>query len=174
VIDASEPTSSTGFGFDRADVAIRTTSATKPTSAAATTRHDGTERGDRVEIDLAYFNYAHGGMANASSRGEKPPSGYDFTGLVRVMQERWPHVLVMGEGDYYEYFGGAGMWGAAEAMREAGGRAYMPLPCQLPREGGPFAPCVFFDAQTLIVKHWCCYRALFVSDECCFGRCNCE
>lgn len=113
----------------------------------------------RMEIDLAYFNYEHGGMTNASARGGNPPGGYDFTGLVRTMRERWPHVLVMGEGDYYEYFGGAGMWGAAEAMRESGGRAYVPLPCSLPREWGPFAPCIFFDAQTLIVKRWFDHRA---------------
>ncbi|MFC0435044.1 hypothetical protein [Kutzneria buriramensis] len=112
-----------------------------------------------MDIDLAYFNYAHGGLTNPTSRGENPPGGYDFTGLVRVMRERWPHVLVMGEGDLYEYFGGAGMWGAAEAMREAGGRAYIPLPCQLPREGGAFAPCIFFDAQTLIVKRFFDHRA---------------
>jgi hypothetical protein len=65
----------------------------------------------------------------------------------------------MGEGDYYEYWGGAGMWGASEAMREAGGRAYVPLPCHLPREWGPFAPVIFFDAQTLIVKRYFDRRA---------------
>ncbi|MBN6039976.1 hypothetical protein [Amycolatopsis sp. 195334CR] len=112
-----------------------------------------------LEIDLAYFNYAHGGITNSSSRGENPPGGFDFTGLVRVMRERWPHVLVMGEGDYFEFFGGAGMWGAAEAMREAGGRAYVPLPGSLPREWGPYAPCLFVDAQTMIIHRWFDHRA---------------
>jgi hypothetical protein len=112
-----------------------------------------------MEIDLAYFNYEHGGLVNATPRAENPPGGYRFDPLVRVMRDRWPHVLVLGEGDYYEYFGGAGMWEAAEAMREAGGRTYVPLPCHLPREWGPFAPCVFFDAQSLIVKRWFDHRA---------------
>jgi hypothetical protein len=111
-------------------------------------------------VDLAYFNFEHGGMVNASTRGDVP-GGYDFTGLVRVLgqDDRWPHIIVMGEGDYYEYWGGAGMWGAAEAMRDAGGRAYVPLPCHLPREWGPFAPVIFFDAQTLIVTRYFDHRA---------------
>ncbi|MET9260494.1 hypothetical protein [Amycolatopsis sp. NPDC004079] len=112
-----------------------------------------------TEIDLAYFNYAHGGIVNPTDRAEEPPGGYDFSGLVRTMRERWPHVLVMGEGDYYEFWGGAGMWGAAEAMRDAGGRAYVPLVCGLPRQTGPFAPVIFFDAQTLIVKRFFDHRA---------------
>jgi hypothetical protein len=33
--------------------------------------------------------------------------------------DRWPHLFVMGEGDYYDFFGGKGMWGAVEAMRAA-------------------------------------------------------
>lgn len=99
-------------------------------------------------------------MINHSTRGDVP-AGYEFTGLVRVMQDEpeWPHVIVMGEGDYYEYFGGAGMYGAAEAMRDAGGRAYVPLPCQLPRKWGPFAPVIFYDAQTLIVRRFFDHRA---------------
>jgi hypothetical protein len=112
-----------------------------------------------TQIDLAYFNYAHGGLIGGGARGGG--AGYDYTGLVRVIGEddRWPHLLVMGEGDRYEFDGGDGMWGAAEAMREAGGRPYVPLPCSLPREWGPFAPVIFFDAQTLIVKHFYDHRA---------------
>jgi hypothetical protein len=106
-------------------------------------------------VDIAYWNFAHGGVQPAATRGAVP-TGYNFEGLVRVMGEgdRWPHVIVMGEGDYYTFWGGAGMWGAAEAMRDAGGRAYVPLPCHLPREWGPFAPVIFFDAQTLIVRRY--------------------
>ena len=65
--------------------------------------------------------------------------------------DRWPHLFVMGEGDFYDFFAGKGKWGAVEAMRNAGGRAYVPLVCSLPREWGPFAPVIFYDAQTLLV-----------------------
>jgi hypothetical protein len=110
-------------------------------------------------IDMAYFNYEHGGLIGRTARGGG--SGYDYRGLVRVMgkDDRWPNVFVMGEGDLYDYDGGTGMWGAVEAMREAGGRAYVPLPCSLPRQWGPWAPVIFYDAQTLIVKHFYDHRA---------------
>lgn len=111
-------------------------------------------------IDLAYFNYEHGGTPG-STRHNLEFGRYDYAGLVRVMGEdgRWPHLFVMGEGDYYDFFGGRGMWGAVEAMRNAGGRAYVPLPCALPRQWGPFAPVIFYDAQVLIVVRWYDHRA---------------
>lgn len=113
-----------------------------------------------MQVDLAYFNYEHGGLIGATSRGDEF-RGYDYTGLVRVLGEddRWPHLFVMGEGDFYDYFGGMGMWGAVEAMRAAGGRAYVPLPCSLPREWGPFAPVIFYDAQSLLVDRFFDHRA---------------
>lgn len=112
-----------------------------------------------MHVDLAYFNYEHGGLIGATSRGDEY-QGYDYTGLVRVMGEddRWPHLFVMGEGDFYDFFAGKGKWGAVEAMRNAGGRAYVPLVCSLPREWGPFAPVIFYDAQSLLVDRFFDHR----------------
>jgi len=107
----------------------------------------GSDRGDRTpapegrqavtEIDFAYFNYEHGGLTGGHDHAYSSGRGYDFGGLVRVAgdQGRWPHILIMGEGDRYEFAGGEGMWEAAAAMRAAGGRPYVPLACELPREG---------------------------------------
>jgi hypothetical protein len=102
-----------------------------------------------TNIDFAYFNYEHGGRRNADYTGEG--GAYDFAPLCRVIghEGRWPDVLIMGEADRYEYEGGAGLWGAAAAMRAAGGRNYTPLACSLPREWGPFAPAYFIDTQTV-------------------------
>src|SRR5262245_62968159 len=110
-------------------------------------------------IDLAYFNFEHAGRADANALGDG--GDYDFRGLVRVMGEddRWPQLLVMGEADYCEFWGGKGMYGAAAAMRAGGGRPYVPLPCSLPREWGPFAPAIFYDAQVLEVDRYYHHRA---------------
>lgn len=109
-----------------------------------------------TEIDFAYFNYEHGGLINGKDCFFSSGRGYEFAGLVRVAgdQDRWPHILVMGEGDRYGYAGGEGMWEAAAAMRAAGGRAYVPLLGSLPREWGPYAPVIFVDAQTVVIRRW--------------------
>jgi endonuclease/exonuclease/phosphatase family metal-dependent hydrolase len=111
-----------------------------------------------MHIDFAYFNYEHGGRVNANSLGDGGP--YDFRGLVRVMGEddRWADAVLLGEGDRYEYNGLEGAWEAAAAMREAGGRAYTPLPCSLPREWGPFAPVIFVDLQKIVVRRFYSHR----------------
>jgi hypothetical protein len=98
----------------------------------------------------------HGGLAGSEDRFYSSGHGYDFAGLVRVAgdQKRWPHILVMGEADRYGFAGGEGMWEAAAAMRVAGGRTYVPLLGSLPREWGPYAPAVFVDAQSVVIRRW--------------------
>lgn len=112
-----------------------------------------------TEIDFAYFNYEHGGLAGGHDHAYSSGRGYDFAGLVRVAgdQGRWPHVLIMGEGDRYELAGGEGMWEAAAAMRAAGGRAYVPLACELPREG-LYAPVIFADPQAVVIRRFYYHR----------------
>jgi hypothetical protein len=80
-----------------------------------------------TELEIAYFNYEHGGRSQAQDRFYSTGTLPSVTGLVQVAgdQGRWPHILVMGEGDRYGDAGGAGMWEAAAAMRAAGG-AYVP------------------------------------------------
>ena len=111
-----------------------------------------------MHIDFAYFNYKHGGLVNGNSLGDGGP--YDYRGLVRVMGEdgRWPDVAGVGEGNKYELNGGEGAWEAAAAMREAGGRAYTPLACSLPREWGLFAPVMFVDLQKVVVRRFYSHR----------------
>jgi len=86
--------------------------------------------------------------------------GYDFAGLVRVAgdQGRWPHILAMGEADRYGDAGGEGMWEASAAMRAARGRPYVPLLGSLPREWGPYAPVIFVDAQSVVIRRWYDHR----------------
>ena len=112
-----------------------------------------------TEIDFAYLNYEHGGLRNTGYPGGG--ADYDYAGLVRVMSDgdRWPHILVMGEGDRYEYAGGRGVWEAAAAMRAAGGRAYVPLLGSLPREWGPYAPVIFADPQSVVIRRWHDHRS---------------
>lgn len=112
-----------------------------------------------TEIHIDYLNYAHGGMIGASTR--EGGAGYDFTGLVRLMANgyRWPDIFVLGEGEHYEFAGGAGMWGAAGALRAASGPAYLTLPGSLPRQWGPVAPVVFVNPARLIVERWYDHRA---------------
>lgn len=102
-----------------------------------------------VELDLMYWNYEHGGLGRSSP-------GYDFGPLVRVVgkDDRWPDVLIVGESDRYDWDGGAGMWGAVAAMRKAGGPAYTPLQCSLPRDWGPYAPCMFVNQQKVQIERW--------------------
>ncbi|MFD2422404.1 hypothetical protein [Amycolatopsis pigmentata] len=102
-------------------------------------------------IDVCYWNYAHGGRTHANDVGEG--GNYNFEPLCRVIGEddRWPHILILGEADRYDWDGGAGKWGAAAAMRAAGGRPYTPLMCHLPRDWGDFAPAIFVDLQAVEV-----------------------
>lgn len=46
------------------------------------------------------------------------------------------------------------MWEAAAAMRAAGGRPYVPLLGSLPREWGPYAPVIFVDPQSVVIRRW--------------------
>jgi endonuclease/exonuclease/phosphatase family metal-dependent hydrolase len=112
-----------------------------------------------MEIDFAYFNYEHGGLADGHDHAYSSGRGYRLGGLARVAGDggRWPHILVMGEGDRYELSGGEGMWEAAAAMRAAGGRPYVPLPCELPAEG-LYAPVIFVDPQAVVVRRWFYHR----------------
>ena len=112
-----------------------------------------------TEIDFAYFNFEHGGLVAGEDRFYSSGCGYRFDGLVRVAgdQGRWPHVLMMGEGDRYELAGGEGMWEAAAAMRAAGGRSYVPLACELPAEG-LYAPVIFVDPQAIVIRRFYYHR----------------
>lgn len=108
-------------------------------------------------LDFAYLNYEHGGLVG--HRDELHVGDgyrYDYTKLVRIMgeEDRWPDVLVLGECDRYEFWGGRGAWEAIDAMAEAGGRTYTWLPCALPRGWGPFAPAIFVDTQTVRIKRF--------------------
>jgi hypothetical protein len=112
-----------------------------------------------TEIDFAYFNYEHFGLADGHDHAYSSGRGYRFDGLVRVAGDggRWPHILVLGEGDRCELSGGEGMWEAAAAMRAAGGRPYVPLACELPAEG-LYAPVIFVDPRAIVIRRFYYHR----------------
>lgn len=119
-------------------------------------------------IDIAYFNYEHGGMdLTGKSKYLGGIGAYSLKGLVDVagQDDNWPHILVVGEGDRYDQDGGRIGYAAARAMREAGGRAYVPLFGSLPRNEGMFAPVIFYDAQSVVVKQWYDHRASDFSER---------
>ncbi|GAA1801575.1 hypothetical protein [Actinomadura chokoriensis] len=70
----------------------------------------------------------------------------------------WPDILVIGEGDLYELNGMEGAFEAAAALRAAGGPAYVPHPCSLPREGGMFAPVIYVDPIKIVVRRFYSHR----------------
>jgi endonuclease/exonuclease/phosphatase family metal-dependent hydrolase len=109
-------------------------------------------------LDIAYINFEHGGLQGDRDELALGAGGctYDHTGLVRVAGEdgRWPDILVMGEADRYEYWGGRGAWEAINCMAAAGGPRYAWLPCVLPREWGPFAPVIFYNPQMVAVQRY--------------------
>jgi|SRR5450755_3336943 len=51
---------------------------------------------------------------------------------------------------------GEGMWEAARRCA-AGGRAYVPLACELPREG-LYAPVIFVDLQAVVIRRFYYHR----------------
>ena len=64
----------------------------------------------------------------------------------------------MGEGNRYEYDGGRGAWEAAAGDTGGRGAAYVPLTGSLPRERGPFAPVIFADPQSVVIRRWYDHR----------------
>lgn len=109
-----------------------------------------------TKIRFSYFNYARGGRPNTGYTGDSE-GPCDYTGLVEVMRDDWPDVLVMGEGERYELHGRKGAWEAAAAMRAAGGPPYVPHCCSLPRDG-MFAPVIFTNATTIVVRRFYDHR----------------
>jgi hypothetical protein len=137
----------------------RHVSVTASLAAKSLYPHDSVDKqGEhQVPFDVAYVNYEHGGMIGTKQTLHIGDGcEYDHRGLVRIMSDgdRWPDVLVMGEADRYEYWGGKGAWAAIAAMRDAGGRAYAWVPCELPRDTGPFAPVIFYDPHTVDVRRY--------------------
>jgi endonuclease/exonuclease/phosphatase family metal-dependent hydrolase len=107
-------------------------------------------------LDIAYINYAHGGSTGDDLHIGDAGSGYDHAGLVRILGEdnRWPDIVVMGEGDRYEFCGGRGGWEAVAAIAGAGGPSYAWLACSLPRQWGPFAPQIFYNPRTVRIHRF--------------------
>jgi hypothetical protein len=112
-------------------------------------------------LHMGYFNYEHGGIGREAGENigqyfESAVYGYDYDGLVRVVgqDDAWPDILVMGEGDRYEYDGMNGAWGAAEAMKQAGSPPYTPLLGRLANNSGSCGPVVFVDFQKVTPQRW--------------------
>jgi hypothetical protein len=100
-------------------------------------------------IDFAYINFEHGGGSQGSYLGT--PGPFDMSGLVRILGEdqRWPDIAVIGEGERWEFDGGAGLSEATTALSEASGRPYASELGTLAREWGPIGPAIIWDAAKI-------------------------
>lgn len=109
----------------------------------------------KVHLDLAYFNFANGGRAPSRFEGDVLTPAY-HDGLVRVAGDggRWPHILIMGEGERYDRSGGAEAWNAAGSLRHAGSPPYVPLLGCTIFDGTAFAPVIFIDPRAVVVRRW--------------------
>ncbi|WP_433464043.1 hypothetical protein [Spirillospora sp. CA-128828] len=113
-----------------------------------------------TELRLSYANIEHGGKTEAGYSAYSGDGGpYDYSRVTGMLHDGdFPDIFVMGEADDYELHGMEGAWEAAAAIRAAGGPGYMPLPCSLPREWGPFAPMIFVDPTKVVVRRFYYHR----------------
>ncbi|MGP4029700.1 endonuclease/exonuclease/phosphatase family protein [Actinomadura sp. 3N407] len=113
-----------------------------------------------TELRFSYVNIEHGGRTEAGYSSYSGDGGpYDFGRVTGMFHDGdWPDILVIGEGDRYELNGMEGAYEAAAALRQAGGPAYVPHPCSLPREWGMFAPVIYVDPQKVVVRRFYSHR----------------
>ncbi|RKS68117.1 hypothetical protein BZB76_6361 [Actinomadura pelletieri DSM 43383] len=111
-----------------------------------------------TKLRLSYANVEHGGRDTTIgySAHSGDGGGYDLQKVTAMFHdEDRPDVLAMGEGDRYELNGMEATLEAAAALREAGGPAFIPHPCSLPRDGDMFAPVIHVDPQKGVVRRFC-------------------
>ncbi|WP_021596587.1 endonuclease/exonuclease/phosphatase family protein [Actinomadura welshii] len=113
-----------------------------------------------THLRLSYVNIEHGGRTNAGYSAYSGDGGpYDFDRVTGMFHDGdWPDIAVVGEGDRYELNGMEGAYEAAAVLREAGGPAYVPHPCSLPRGGGMFAPVIYIDPTRVVVRRFYSHR----------------
>ena len=113
-----------------------------------------------THLRLSYANVEHGGRTEAGYSSYSGDGGaFDYTKVTGMLHDGdWPDILVIGEGDRYELNGMEGAHEAAAALRDAGGPAYVPYPCSLPREWGLFAPVVYLDPTKVVVRRFYSHR----------------
>jgi hypothetical protein len=113
-----------------------------------------------TELRLSYVNIEHGGRTDAGYSSYSGDGGpYDYTKVTRMFHDGdWPDIAVIGEGDRYELNGMEGAHEAAAALRDAGGPAYVPYPCSLPREWGMFAPVIYVNPHKVVVRRFYSHR----------------
>lgn len=113
-----------------------------------------------THLRLSYVNIEHGGRTETGYSAYSGDGGtYDYSKVTGMLHDGdWPDILVIGEGDRYELNGMEGAHEAAAALREAGGPAYVPYPCSLPREWGMFAPVIYVDPTKVVVRRFYSHR----------------
>lgn len=113
-----------------------------------------------TRLRLSYANIEHGGRTEAGYSAYSGDGGhYDYTKVTAMVHDGdWPDILIIGEGDRYELNGMEGAHEAAAALRDAGGPAYVPYPCSLPREWGMFAPVIYIDPTKVVVRRFYSHR----------------
>ncbi|MER7544728.1 hypothetical protein ABTW95_17145 [Spirillospora sp. NPDC127506] len=113
-----------------------------------------------THLRLSYVNVEHGGRTDAGYSSYSGDGGpYDYSKVTGMFHDGdWPDIAVIGEGDRYELNGMEGAHEAAAALRDAGGPAYVPYPCSLPREWGMFAPVIYVNPTKVVVRRFYSHR----------------
>ncbi|MBO0821643.1 MAG: endonuclease/exonuclease/phosphatase family protein, partial [Nocardiopsaceae bacterium] len=107
------------------------------------------------ELWMSYINYAHSGRTGGSmfwGGGD-----YDFSGLVRIMDDGspWPAILGFGEANRWDDNGYEAGYAACAALSDAGGPPYQFLLGARPGQTDvPWGLALLYDPRVVRVHHW--------------------
>ncbi|HET6288796.1 MAG TPA: hypothetical protein VFG15_18865 [Amycolatopsis sp.] len=104
-----------------------------------------------VELDFTYLNFDHGGAEHDQS------AVYNMDRLVELLgaDGRTPDAGVIGEANFWRFFGGRGTGLAEVALNSTfRDRSYVILPGSLPREWGEIPPALIYDANRVHKHTW--------------------
>lgn len=104
-----------------------------------------------IDLEFTYVNFDHGGAEHDQS------AVYVMDGLVELLgaDGRTPDAGVIGEGNFWRFYGGKGVGEAEVALNTAfRHRSYVILPGSLPNEWGEIAPALLYDANTVHKHTW--------------------
>ncbi|WP_215545107.1 hypothetical protein [Amycolatopsis sp. CA-230715] len=106
---------------------------------------------DAVLWEILYVNFDHGGASSDQS------IDYCMDGLVDLVgaNNRWPDLGMIGEANFWRFFGNSGRCAAQIALNAAAPhRNYVIEIGSLPGEWGDIGPALLYDASKVHVHEW--------------------